>query len=65
MLNRIVKTVADHNLNLYSIAVMDADGIHECRHRRADLCTNSYSVAKVFIMTALGMPQGGCAYRIA
>ena len=55
MLNRIVKAVADHNLNLYSIAVMDGEGLRECRFRRADLCTNSYSVAKVFTMTAIGM----------
>ena len=55
MLNRIVKAAADHNLNLYSIAVMDGEGLHECRFRRADLCTNSYSVAKVFTMTAIGM----------
>jgi CubicO group peptidase (beta-lactamase class C family) len=64
MLNRIVKTVADHNLNLYSIAVMDADGIHECRHRRADLCTNSYSVAKVFTMTAIGMLHDAGRLRV-
>jgi hypothetical protein len=64
MLNRIVKTVADHNLNLYSIAVMDGEGLRECRHRRADLCTNSYSVAKVFTMTAIGMLHDAGRLRV-
>lgn len=55
MVQRIIKTAAEHSLNLYSAAVMDTSGVHEARLHRADACTNSYSVAKVFTMTAIGM----------
>ena len=55
MLEQIVKQITDHNLNIYSVAMVDEEGIQERRLRAADPCTNSYSIAKVFTMTAIGM----------
>lgn len=55
MINDIARKAAEENLNIYSIAVMDETGINEIRVNPADLCTNSYSVAKAFTVTAVGM----------
>lgn len=55
MINDIARKAAEENLNIYSIAVMDETGINEVRIHPADLCTNSYSVAKAFTVTAVGM----------
>ncbi len=55
MINDIVKKATENNLNIYSIAIMDESGLQEKRIHPADLCTNSYSVAKAFTVTAIGM----------
>ena len=55
MINDIARKAAEEKLNVYSIAVMDETGINEIRVNPADLCTNSYSVAKAFTVTAVGM----------
>lgn len=55
MINELVKTAKENGLNIYSIAVMDGDGIHTAQLIPANRCNNSYSVAKAFTMTAIGM----------
>lgn len=55
MINRLCETIKQHEMNVYSLALMNEDGIQEVRIHPADLATNSYSVAKAFAMTAIGM----------
>ncbi|MBQ7700563.1 MAG: beta-lactamase family protein [Clostridia bacterium] len=55
MINELVKTAKENGLNIYSIAVIDGDGIHTAQLIPANRCNNSYSVAKAFTMTAVGM----------
>ena len=55
MINRLSETIKQHEMNVYSLALMNEDGIQEVRIHPADLATNSYSVAKAFAMTAIGM----------
>lgn len=55
LINELTRDAKNNNLNVYSVSVMDESGINECRVNPADLCTNSYSVAKAFTMTAVGM----------
>ncbi len=55
MLNNLIKKIEQQKFHIYSVAVMDSEGIQESRIHPADLATNSYSVAKVFTMTAIGM----------
>lgn len=54
-LDRVAKKALESNLKLYSIAQADENGVTEIRLHPADACTNSYSVAKAFIMTAIGL----------
>ena len=55
MINEIMIKAAECGINLYSIAVMDKDGLHKTRVHPSNRCNNSYSVAKAFTMTAIGM----------
>lgn len=55
MVHYIAEKAIAHKLNIYSIALMGESGMRKARPHPADLCTNSYSVAKVFTMTAIGM----------
>jgi hypothetical protein len=61
MINHLVKKIEQKQFRIYSLAIMDSEGIQESRIHPADLATNSYSVAKAFTMTAIGMlwDQGG------
>ncbi|MFQ9800116.1 MAG: hypothetical protein ACLR23_15565 [Clostridia bacterium] len=49
------QAVWDNRWNLYNAAVMDAEGIHTLQFQPANACNDSYSVAKLFTVTALGM----------
>lgn len=51
----IVKDISELNLNLYDLSIYTCDGIRTHRFQPCNNCNNSYSVAKVFVMTALGM----------
>lgn len=51
----ILEKIAEKKMNIYSVAMMDSRGIQEMRVHPADLATNSYSVAKAFTVTAIGM----------
>ena len=55
MINDLVNTAKENGLNIYSIAVTDKDGVHTAQLQPANRCNNSYSVAKAFTMTAIGM----------
>ena len=43
------------NLNLYDLALYTNDGIRVHRFQPCNNCNNSYSVAKAFVMTAVGL----------
>ncbi len=55
LLEKIKQAIAENNWNMYDIAVLDANGIHTLQNQPANACNNSYSVAKLFTVTALGM----------
>ena len=53
--DRIVRSLDALNLNLYEFARFTPQGIQSHRFQPCSNCHNSYSVAKLFIVTALGM----------
>ena len=55
LLQKMRQAVWDNRWNLYNAAVMDAEGIHTLQFQPANACNDSYSVAKLFTVTALGM----------
>lgn len=42
-------------MNLFDFALYDESGIHSHQFQPCNRCNNSYSVAKVFVMTAVGL----------
>lgn len=54
---QIVEKLTALDLNLYDFALYTDKGIREHRFQLCDNCHDSYSVAKAFIMTAVGMLQ--------
>ncbi|MHC1695410.1 MAG: serine hydrolase domain-containing protein [Eubacteriales bacterium] len=55
MLDAICRRIADENTNIYTVCQISAQGTDVKHLRDANACSNSYSVAKAFTMTALGM----------
>ena len=55
MIDEIINKAAECGINLYSIALMNENGLQKKRIRQSNRCNNSYSVAKAFTMTAIGM----------
>ena len=55
MLEQMTKLAESHNMPTYHISVATKDGIETSRIRRGNPCQNSYSVAKFFCVTAIGM----------
>ncbi|MBR3796256.1 MAG: beta-lactamase family protein [Clostridia bacterium] len=54
--DRITQDIAALNLNLYDFALYTpGDGIFACHMQPCSNCSNSYSVAKLFVVTALGL----------
>ncbi len=51
----LVRDLAALNLPLYDLALYTSEGIRTYRFTPGSNCSNSYSVAKLFIATALGM----------
>ena len=51
----IAKKAEQENFSLYSVAFADSNGIEKAVVSPANSCNNSYSVAKTFIVTAIGM----------
>lgn len=55
----IIDKIADkaklEGLNIYTIASIDESGKYERRINPSNSCTNSYSIAKAFTVTAIGM----------
>lgn len=54
---RIIRDVEAMHLHLYSLALYTPQGLRHHRFLPGSNCSNSYSVAKAFVMTALGMLQ--------
>lgn len=52
---KLVRGIAALHLNLYDIALYTPQGVRACRLQPCSKCLNSYSVAKLFVVTALGM----------
>ena len=55
MIRKLNQMTIDQQLNIYSIATLDENGLQTRRLRPADTCTNCYSVAKLYTMTAIGI----------
>lgn len=55
MLDAICRRIADEKTNIYTVCQISAQGTDVKHLRDANACSNSYSVAKAFTMTALGM----------
>ena len=51
----LVSEIASLGLNLYDFALYTPDGIWTHRFQSCNNCADSYSVAKLFVVTALGM----------
>jgi len=51
----LVREIAALGLNLYDFALYTPEGIRACRLQPCAKCLSSYSVAKLFVVTALGM----------
>ena len=52
---QLIENIRSLDLNLYDFALYTDDGVHACKIRPSNNCNDSYSVAKLFITTALGM----------
>lgn len=55
MLERLAEQIRGLGYNLYGIASISDDGAEYIQLQPANLCQNSYSVAKLFTATAIGM----------
>lgn len=55
MMNKIRNYIRENQLNLYQIAIQDGNGIQCERCQPCNDCNNIYSVAKVFLNTAIGV----------
>ncbi|MBR5867904.1 MAG: serine hydrolase [Clostridia bacterium] len=47
--------LAKHPFNLYDLSFFDGERVHSYQHQPANPANNSYSVSKMFTMTAIGM----------
>lgn len=54
---KMLKKMGEFGMNLYDAAIMDESGIEQMRYQPSNICNNSYSVAKAFTMTAIGLLQ--------
>jgi len=55
MLEKIIEQVRSLDHNIYGLALMSDEGLEYEKLTPASLCQNSYSVAKLFTATAVGM----------
>ena len=51
----LIQDIASLGLNLYDFALYTPEGMFTHRFQPCNNCANSYSVAKLFVVTALGM----------
>ena len=58
MLNGILEKIKQNRINAYDIAIMTDHGIESAYCQPGNACNESYSVAKVFIATAIGILVG-------
>lgn len=57
MIEKLKELISLHKLNIYAIAEITEKGEKSIRLQPSNSCNNSYSVAKVFTATAIGMLQ--------
>lgn len=55
MIDKLQEFVGDHHLNLYDIAVITDDGEESVYCQPCNACNDSYSIAKLFVGTAVGI----------
>ena len=52
---RMLGYINEQDLNMFSFVIDDGSEVEKVKIKRANPCNNSYSVAKAFAMTAIGM----------
>ena len=55
LLNKICDYVREHDINMFDIAVCDRENTEKVVFTETNPCQNSYSVTKLFCVTAIGM----------
>lgn len=58
MLNSILEQIRKNNINVYDIAIITDNGIESAYCQKCNACNESYSIAKLFISTAIGILVG-------
>ncbi len=53
--NDIEELIKAENINIYDVAIDDGETVHYMTINKANPCNDSYSMAKAFTMTAVGM----------
>ena len=53
--DRLIDDIAKMKLNMYDLALYTPEGVRVHRFQPCNRCNNCYSVAKLFVMTAVGM----------
>lgn len=54
-MEKLWQKISKLDFNLYTVAVMNDDGIFHHRFQPCSLCHNGYSVTKAFVVTAVGL----------
>ena len=55
MIKEMEKYIHQKGMNFYDLAVMTDEGIESCKLQPCNHCNDSYSIAKAFTMTAIGL----------
>lgn len=55
MIKEMEKYIHEKGMNFYDLAVMTDSGIENCKLQPCNHCNDSYSIAKAFTMTAIGL----------
>ena len=55
MIDEMEQYIHQKGLNFYDLAVMTDNGVESRRLQRCNNCQDSYSIAKAFTMTAIGL----------
>ena len=60
----LLDSIATIGLNLYDAAIIDDNGMYTRKYQPCNNCNNSYSVAKAFTVTAIGLLQDDGLLRV-
>lgn len=55
MMEKMKNFIIEKGLNFYDLAIMTENGIESCKLQPCNHCNDSYSIAKAFTMTAIGL----------